>query len=654
MHSAVGETTKYDKVGQSESGYKHQPIYKESRSCTDVVFGPIFLICLGWTGYVLEYAWRHGAAWKITHGIDWQGNYCGVGGNEFQPYLYWCPLSTPGSTPGEPEGLDFRNPICIDACPTVGGVSQKNCPIITPNGISTGRTSTMTDYATHPVGKHFCLPQDLALLHKVNSELDHHAFGRYSEQVVGVFRAAWPVMLGTALVAILLSTGFLLVIECMATTVVWGAMSSLVLVPGIAGGYLVAMSGMKGGADGMVGSDDSASDRTIGFLLIGVAGFFVLVLCCMTKAIKKAVDIVTHAAECLFKNRVLLLEPVANLCARIAVWTVMGCGLALLISTGEVDTSQDQVVRVFRYSNDQIIYIITFIVMAFWLDAFVYSWMQYILANCAARWYFSELVNGYKNAPACLLCKAYWTAMVHHFGSLCLGSFIIAFTSPFRLIMLVLANAGDVTDNALCGCITRCFSSCLACCTCFRPLSKNAFIDIAISGSNFCQAGSKAVAALTAQGGTVFASTGATWVFTIAGTCSIGAIGAVASWATVSHVSPFNVPGNHHYVEDQIVAGICGGVISFVVALGFMVVFDTIADTLIICLAYDREELKKNPLPKKKEVKEEAKEEARPLLGCGAFASIFGTAPAVKTAPKEEARRPNYAPSSFMTTFKEN
>jgi len=132
----------------------------------------------------------------------------------------------------------------------------------------------MTDYATHPVGKHFCLPQDLALLHKVNSELDHHAIGRYSEQVVGVFRAAWPVMLGIALVAILLSTGFLLVIECMATTVVWGAMSSLVLVPGIAGGYLVAMSGMKGGADGMVGSDDSASDRTIGFLLIGVAGFF--------------------------------------------------------------------------------------------------------------------------------------------------------------------------------------------------------------------------------------------------------------------------------------------------------------------------------------------------------------------------------------------
>ncbi|CAE8626848.1 unnamed protein product, partial [Polarella glacialis] len=54
-------------------------------------------------------------------------------------------------------------------------------------------------------------------------------------------------------------------------------------------------------------------------------------------------------------------------------------------------------------------------------------------------------------------------------------------------------------------------------------------------------------------------------------------------WVIASHAKVYNDPGSKHYVSDPAALAIAAAIIGGVLSLGFMLIFDTIADTMFYC-----------------------------------------------------------------------
>jgi len=647
----------YDKVPESEPlKYQHRPVLAERHTCTDPICGLIFFACLSFGGYIMSYAIQNGDPRKVYHGMDYEGNICGVD-LPWKPYVYWCSNSQSQASPvpngapqafgslaavttgaqsffTAPSSLDFSHPICVADCPQ-SAVTQSMC-----FNAQTGGQTLKADYATHPVAKRYCFPQAQAMMDKVMQKNNDHPFQKYLPLVISTAREGWPVLLGAFFVGFILSSIYLLLIECLAGLVIWATLISLIIIPGASGAYLITAS-QHGGVDGIPSSGDAQTDLSIGIGCCVASAFFLFVTCCMRNAIAKAVDVVESAAQCLFECKSLLLEPIINLVTRITVWTGMLYGLAYLLSTGEIQ--KNKVYRSFTYTEEQYIYIGFYVFLMLWINDFMTAMSQYVIANASARWYFTEHIGGMKLAPSCLLCKGYCTGWLYHFGSLAFGSLLISIFRPIRICVLAVVMAEELVDNAACGCIARC---CFCCVECFNSflvhLSKNAYIDIAITSKNFCAAGQNAADLLLRQSKTMIASAGATWIFTLAGLMSVTTAGALITSVVVQNAEQFNRPTSRFYIQDPMVCAAMAGVICFIVALGFMIVFDSVSDTMIICLAYDRDEMKSNPVPVFKQGA------PRELGGtCGGW---FGGSSMVGVQRQgEEIRRPQFCPAKMAT-----
>lgn len=79
-------------------------------------------------------------------------------------------------------------------------------------------------------------------------------------------------------------------------------------------------------------------------------------------------------------------------------------------------------------------------------------------------------------------------ALRYHLGSLAFGALIIAIIQLFRYIALYLKKQAEATKNKVMQCV-MCLAGCLLWCLekCMKFLTKNAYIQVAIKGTNFCK-----------------------------------------------------------------------------------------------------------------------------------------------------------------------
>jgi len=635
-------STKYEKVPEGGEKLNYTPpgpFLAERHNCTDPICVVFFFLCLGFYGYIMSYALQNGDPRKVYHGMDGQGQLCGVD-LPTKPYVFWCQSESGANvTVSHPvagevaipiKALDLAHPVCVETCP-FSVATQTMC-----FSKASGNYQLKEDYSTHAVAHRYCLPQSEALLEQFNNKMDEHPANKYFESAIGEIRNGWKVLCAVAGVAFILSMLYLLLIECMAGCLIWSCLACLVVLPGAAGGYLI-YADSHGGLDGMPSSGDSGTDLKLGIACCVVAALFFCVCTCMHKAVSKAIEVVKASADCMFSCRSLLLEPILNLTARVGFWLLTAAGFVYLVSVGEVRKSK--IYRTFTYTDEQQIYIAFAIFMWIWLNDFITAVSQYAIANASARWYFTEHSGGTKKIGSCLLCQGYCN-VIFHIGSLAFGSLIIAFTRPLRILMVVVVFAGEMSgNNPVCRCISGACACCLGCFeSTLQHLCKNAFIDMAITSKSFCAAGSNAAKLLSpknnAGAAAALANVGATWIFTLSGLTFVTTVGAMITSYVMVNVEIFNTPSSKHYVADPMVMTFIGGAICFFVSMCVMLVFDAVSDSLFLCLAYDQMELKNNPVPVWK-----APPKAPPQ---SAFASMFSSQAPEPKAPTP-ARRPQFA-----------
>lgn len=129
-----------------------------------------------------------------------------------------------------------------------------------------------------------------------------------------------------------------------------------------------------------------------------------------------------------------------------------------------------------------------------WVIAFLLSMEKFIVGAACSIWYFNQLPNNETaEAGKSPVAKAYYWAIRYHLGSLAFGSFLLAVIWAIRIMFeyaLQQMNSSEtISKNAVARMAINFLRCCLACFEkCIRFINKQAFIQIGLTGKNFCSA----------------------------------------------------------------------------------------------------------------------------------------------------------------------
>lgn len=119
-----------------------------------------------------------------------------------------------------------------------------------------------------------------------------------------------------------------------------------------------------------------------------------------------------------------------------------------------------------------------------WHNALLAAMGQCLIAGAVATWFFTEKR---RKALQPVFCRATVNAVIKHFGSLAFGSLILAVVQFLKWLMRFLSEQAKVRKNRVLQTIFKVLACCLWCFEkCLKFLNKNAYIQVAIKGTNFC------------------------------------------------------------------------------------------------------------------------------------------------------------------------
>merc|ERR1719221_1846571 len=166
------------------------------------------------------------------------------------------------------------------------------------------------------------------------------------------------------------------------------------------------------------------------------------------------------------------------------------------------------------------------------------------------------------------------------------GSCAIALARPPRLLLQVLLQSPVEPGNPVVDCLQ---SACGCCRTCYgrilRFLTKSAYLDVAFSGNEFCQASHTAVLVLEHEATAAARLSGAVWLLQVSGLGAIATLGSCLSYVILRGVTLYSSRESEFFVENPFFLSSVAFMVGFEVARPFMLVFDQASDTMLYCFA---------------------------------------------------------------------
>mmetsp|Transcript_37605 Transcript_37605/g.80219 ORF Transcript_37605/g.80219 Transcript_37605/m.80219 type:complete len:658 (-) Transcript_37605:105-2078(-) len=340
-------------------------------------------------------------------------------------------------------------------------------------------------------------------------------------------------------------------------------------------------------ADPPAYTDDEIKVATYSsYALYAVGGLLVLLFLFMRKRIQLAMGCVKEASKAILKMPLIILFPVLQglgFMVFMIAWTVYSVNIA---SMGEFST------KVFAAGNIQIT-VRTFefsdfvkkcgwymLFCFFWSGQFILALGEIVFAMAVAKWYFARDKSQIGNLT---VISSITTSMCYHTGTAAFGALLIAIIKMIRSFIAYLQKKADEMNSSIAKAILCCCQCCFYCLEkCMRFINKNAYIQTAIFGTNFCTSAKEAfflilrnaarVGAITyVSGGVVF-------------------VGKVFICTLTTGLSYFALD---HYVRDELYSVIGPlffvAFISWFIAGMFMSVYDMGIATILQCFVADEE-----------------------------------------------------------------
>nr|XP_012646089.2 choline transporter-like protein 2 isoform X1 [Microcebus murinus] len=225
--------------------------------------------------------------------------------------------------------------------------------------------------------------------------------------------------------------------------------------------------------------------------------------------------------------------------------------------------------------------------MFFWLANFVLALGQVTLAGAFASYYWA--LRKPDDLPAFPLFSAFSRALRYHTGSLAFGALILAIVQIIRVILEYLDQRLKAAENNFAKFLMTCLKCCFWCLEKFiKFLNRNAYIMIAIYGTNFCTSAKNAFFLLMRNIIRVAVLDKVTdFLFLLGKLLIVGSVGILAFFFfthRIRIVQDTAPPLNYYWVP--ILTVIIG---SYLIAHGFFSVYGMCVDTLFLCFCEDLE-----------------------------------------------------------------
>ncbi|NWI88755.1 CTL2 protein, partial [Pitta sordida] len=225
--------------------------------------------------------------------------------------------------------------------------------------------------------------------------------------------------------------------------------------------------------------------------------------------------------------------------------------------------------------------------MFFWLANFVLALGQVTLAGAFASYYWA--FKKPDDMPAFPLFSAFGRALRYHTGSLAFGSLILAIVQVIRVTLEYLDHRLKAAENKFAKFLLSCLKCCFWCLEKFiKFLNRNAYIMIAVYGTNFCTSARNAFFLLMRNIIRVAVLDKVTdFLFFLGKLLIVGSVGILAFFFfthRIKLVQDTAPPLNYYWVP--ILTVIVG---SYLIAHGFFSVYGMCVDTLFLCFLEDLE-----------------------------------------------------------------
>lgn len=546
------------------------------RGVTDCPYLCAFVLCLGAQGALLSYAFQNGDLSRFRGLPSSSGEFCGQGAAADKPFLYFCKAVN--------GRFDATSSHCVASC----GQGLAAC------------ADTGQQYDTETFAGQLCLPRDKQHLRDMGMLLwEQPAVDALIE--AGELRRAWQPVVISGVASIVIAFSYLFFLEWATSCVLWTSIICSVLTPAALGSYMLLVSQVNG-ADGLAGTGDSMLDLGLGAALCAVALGFACMGCWKVNAASEAVECIKATCECLRDMPTLLFEPVVALMIKVPLLAVLVYGgLHLVTCVAEVHHpvrwGTDHPFVTVEFSPDVCVYLVAYIGFSLWIMEFLTALSQFAVSHAVQLWWSSHHHSGEpEHSPSFAALRGLRVGLCYHMGTLAYGAFVIPFA---RLPRMLLRGIAAGSHNPV-------TSPCVACCRCctmsydhlLRFLSKSAYMDVAVNGSDFCQAAQRAQMLLRGEATAVARLSGATWLFQVTGLAATSFIGAFLTYLQITGLPAFADETSRTYVEEPIFLVCFSGVVCFLVTLPFMLVLDHVSDSILYCFAVESERGNVDTLPK--------------------------------------------------------
>jgi choline transporter-like protein 2/4/5 len=226
-----------------------------------------------------------------------------------------------------------------------------------------------------------------------------------------------------------------------------------------------------------------------GYGVWGVSGILLIAILCLCGRIRLAVAVCKCAGAFILDVCSVMMVPIFMALGTVGLWVVCAICMIYLVSAATFVADGDIFTAIQDYRDPMLARFYFFVFGTLWSNALIQAVTTFVIASACCMWYFSHGAGESLHLP---VLRSYGRAFRYHLGSLAFGAFILAVVQFLQLIVEMVkkqAEGSGADKNKVCEYLINCARCCLACVErIVEFINKNAYIQIALSGKNFCMA----------------------------------------------------------------------------------------------------------------------------------------------------------------------
>lgn len=453
----------------------------------------------------------------------------------------------------------------------------------------------LSSYPSAPFVDMVCKPWVTELEEQVRDWIDETPLVNTWATLINSY---WPLLVAAG-TGVVMSYVYITLLRFRAAMLVQLGMVMLFLGPLTTGAYYMWCWKHDGYCWGSTGS--KLSDGSVGLsgLVIGIT--FMMISWRLQQDIRLASTCIEFSCKAVLETPSLKLEPVLALCCRGLVDVASAAVVAMILTC---DLQNDEVRRrefhwiVPPQSWQQIGMLTVIAWWCMWTNMIITAMADFVIMYTTELWVFAGgLTKRGGHAPCCSILRGYYVCLRYHFGTMVVGGLVVGCLQPIRLAFGLMAGLVSFDRNSVglvscfCDCVVQVYRNSL------EPWCRNAYMDVALNSRCFHESAWH-VSWVNAKFMTaVNILNGATWLFQLAGLGAITSLGHLQTCVIIKYYPGFEDPYSPDYVQNPFLLSICGSVVAFTMAFPFMMIFDTVSDTVLFAYIVQKMREEKEKVP---------------------------------------------------------